>query len=192
MELDERSVWLGNRLRQVRQAHQLSLEALAGRTGVSKPMLSQIERGLSNPTVATLWKIADGLGLPFATFVAEPPVARLVLAEEQTVFYEDDQRFAAYSTYAPAGSPVELFRLRLLPGCKREAEAHAEGVIESIMVSRGVLRLTMQAQATTYELHEGDAIHFYADVSHTYENPQDVVCEAQMAIFYPRSHKVQP
>lgn len=190
MELDERSVWLGNRLRQVRQAHQLSLEALAGRTGVSKPMLSQIERGLSNPTVATLWKIADGLGLPFATFVAEPPVARLVLAAEQTVFYEDEQRFAAYSTYAPMGSSVELFRLRLLPGCKREAEAHANGVIESITVSRGTLRLAIQA--ATYELSEGDAIHFYADVNHTYENPQDVVCEAQMAIFYPRSYKIQP
>ena len=185
MHRDARTIWLGQRLRQIREERLLSLEALAALTGVSKPMLSQVERGVSTPTVATLWKIADGLGVPFASFIADPPAAKLVRSQEQSVFYEDDQRFAAFSTYAGSSDRLELFRLELQPGCRRMAEPHARKVVEHITVSSGALVLEVREQR--YEIREGDAIHFFADALHTYTNPYEVPCIANLAILYPPS-----
>ncbi|MGE7761476.1 helix-turn-helix domain-containing protein [Peribacillus sp. NPDC097895] len=67
------SIQIGQRLRFYRQRRKLSLDDLAELTGVSKPMLGQIERGSSNPTVAILWKIAAGLQIPFGSFLVRNP-----------------------------------------------------------------------------------------------------------------------
>jgi XRE family transcriptional regulator, regulator of sulfur utilization len=183
MEKETLSVQIGQRLKRIRQSRGLSLDALAEVTDVSKPMLGQIERGVSNPTVATLWKIASGLNVPFTAFVAEEPSIRVQRAKEQSVFFEDDARFEVYNTFATAGSPVEVFRLRLLPGCRRCAEAHAQGVVESLTVASG--RMRMQVQDTMYDLSEGDALQFTADTPHVYENPFGVACDAHLVILNP-------
>lgn len=185
MEKDQISAQIGQRLREIRHSRGLSLDALADLTGVSKPMLGQVERGASNPTVATLWKIAAGLNVPFTAFIAEAPHAEVVRADEQSAFFEDDGRYQVFSTYATPGSPVELFRVRLLPGCRRLADAHAAGVIEALTVSSGTLQLVVQG--TSHELAAGDALRFAADVPHTYINPSAVACEAHLAILYPAS-----
>jgi XRE family transcriptional regulator, regulator of sulfur utilization len=182
MERDELNVRIGERLRHIRQSRNLSLDGLAAATGVSKPMLGQIERGTSNPTVATLWKIALGLNVPFTTFVSEESAAKLVPADKQSVFYEDENRYQVFSTYtAPAGQ-VELFRMHLLPGAKREAEAHAPGVVECLTVSSG--RLVVTVGGVSYQMSTGDALQFHADTAHIYENPFSSPCDAHLAILY--------
>ncbi|CAM3852316.1 helix-turn-helix domain-containing protein [Alicyclobacillus pomorum] len=182
MDRDEISLRIGERLKQLRQRRSLSLDALAQLTGVSKPMLAQIERGASNPTVATLWKVAAGLNVPFTAFVADHQTARLVRAHEQTAFYEDNGRFQVFSTYASPDGQVELFRLTLLPGASRDAEAHPTGVTESLTVTRGCL--LVRVSGVDYCLNKGDALHFQADVTHSYRNAGTETCEANMAIFY--------
>ncbi|QQE81418.1 helix-turn-helix domain-containing protein [Alicyclobacillus sp. SO9] len=182
MERDELTIRLGQRLRRLRQQRNMSLDALSELTGVSKPMLGQIERGVSNPTVATLWKIASGLNIPFTTFVADDTVVQVIRAHEQTVFYEDNQRFQVHSTYAGKGVPIELFRVELLPGCNRRAEAHASGVIESVTVIEGVLSVIVDGEE--YSLDPGDTLNFSADILHSYENRTDVTCWATVAIIY--------
>jgi transcriptional regulator with XRE-family HTH domain len=182
MEKDQLSARIGMRLRVYRQQRKLSLEALAQQTGVSKPMLGQIERGTSNPTVATLWKIAAGLNVPFAAFVAEESQVKLTTHDEQDVFYEDENRFIAYSTYAVSGSPVEMYRIRLLQGCCRRAEPHPPGVVESMTVAVGQVRIVVGRQS--YVLSEGDALNFAGDISHTYENPFEKPAELHMIVVY--------
>lgn len=182
MDANELTERLGKKLRQIRQQRNLSLDELAAMSGVSKPMLGQIERGVSNPSVALLWKVASGLGVPFTTFVADDPVVRLLHPDEQTAFYEDERRFQVYSTFAKPGVPVELFRVRLLPGCRRRAEAHAPGVLESITVSEGEMTVTVNDRA--YQVRSGDCFQFDADVSHSYENSTDTACWAHLAIIY--------
>ncbi len=59
---------IGEKLKSIRMARALSLDDAAALTGVSKPMLGQIERGQSVPTVTTLWKIATGLKTPLSAF----------------------------------------------------------------------------------------------------------------------------
>jgi XRE family transcriptional regulator, regulator of sulfur utilization len=182
MEKEMLSARIGQRLRHFRQQRQLSLDSLADLTGVSKPMLGQIERGVSNPTVATLWKIASGLKIPFTALIAENPTVELLRANEQTRVVEDDERFEVYSTYSAPGIPLEMYRVRLHPGCRRDAEPHGFGVLESITVFRG--NLTMEIGGDTYLLQSGDALSFSADMPHVYQNTGDTVCEISMAVIY--------
>ncbi len=182
MEKDVLSERIGKRLRVYRQQRQLSLEALADVTGVSKPMLSQIERGASNPTVATLWKIASGLRVPFTNFIADNPSLQLLRAENQHVLYEDNQRFEVFSTFAQEDIPLEMFRVRLHPNCRRAADSHGSGVVESITVYEGCLHLTIGD--ASFCLNKGDAISFSADIHHIYENRGAGVCEVAMCILY--------
>src|SRR5579875_3189590 len=182
MEKDILSMRIGQRLRHYRQQRQLSLDALAQLTGVSKPMLGQIERGVSNPTVATLWKIASGLQVPFTALVLDNPTLQLLRANEQTLVVEDDERFEAYITYTGQGVPLETYRVRLLPGCHRHAEPHGSGVIECITVTSGTL--TVEIDGETYTLNKGDAVSFAADIGHVYRNLENIVCEISMAILY--------
>jgi transcriptional regulator with XRE-family HTH domain len=182
MEKEMLSAQIGHRLRHYRQQRQLSLDALAEVTGVSKPMLGQIERGVSNPTVATLWKIASGLQIPFTALIVENPTLELLRADEQTRVVEDNERFEVYSTYSAQGIPFEMFRVRLHPGCRRDAESHGFGVLENITVFHGCL--TIEIGSDTYTLHPGDALSFAANITHVYRNLGESVCEISMVISY--------
>lgn len=183
MEKDALSVKIGNKLRKIRQLRGLTLEGLAELTSVSKPMLGQIERGVSNPTVATLWKIASGLNVPFTSFVDDAPTVHTIRANEQPAFYEDDRRYQVFSTFSLAGGLVEVFRLLLLPGCKRSADPHADGVVETLTVAAG--KCCIHVSDTMHQLQSGDAIQFAANVNHAYENPFTEACEAHLVIVYP-------
>ncbi|UOF89667.1 XRE family transcriptional regulator [Fodinisporobacter ferrooxydans] len=176
------SMRIGQRLRFYRQQRKLSLDDLAELTGVSKPMLGQIERGTSNPTVATLSKIAFGLQVPFTAFLVENPSVKIFRVEEQPLLQEDHGRFQTYNTFAAPGVPLETFRIRLLPGCNHDSEPHGLGVIESITVYSGTL--TIEIGAETCTLEQGDSLSFSADTHHVYKNQTDNVCEIALQLFY--------
>lgn len=81
---------IGKRLKTARQNRNLTLDELAEVTGVSKPMLGQIERGQSSPTVTTLWKIATGMKIPFSSFLQEQGAEYTVVdLQEQDVLLEE-------------------------------------------------------------------------------------------------------
>ncbi|QSO46785.1 helix-turn-helix domain-containing protein [Alicyclobacillus mengziensis] len=182
MEKREISVLIGERLRMFRVDRGLSLETLASVTGVSKPMLGQIERGVSNPTVATLWKIASGLGVPFTAFIAEGPQVTVARADEMTPLFDDGERYQVFNTYTSTNGNVEVYRLRLLPGCRRFSEPHSRGVIESLTVSVGTLKIVLSD--TVHTLFPGDALSFPGDMEHEYVNDHDEAAEAHLVIIY--------
>ena len=70
--MEQISLKIGERLKEIRNTRQLTLDDVAELTGVSKPMLGQIERGQSIPTVTTLWEIATGLKTPLSFFLEGP------------------------------------------------------------------------------------------------------------------------
>lgn len=183
--MEELSRKIGRRLRRLRTSRGYSLERLAELTGVSKPMLGQVERGESNPTVGTLWKIASGLGVPFSAFIDEPsPRVFVVRATETMMLTEDAGRFVVSTIFtARPERPLEIFSVLLKPGCRREAEAHGEGVEEFATVYRG--RLLLQIGDTEYFLAEGDSICFAAGREHVYINPDQQDCQLYMVITYP-------
>lgn len=181
MEKEILSIRIGQRLRYFRQQRQLTLDALAEMTGVSKAMLGQIERGTSSPTVTTLWKITSGLQIPFTALVMENPSIELLQVAKQNVLFEDGERFEVYSTYARQGDPLEMFRVRLIPGCCHFSDPHGPGVTETITVFAGTL--TMEVGGKSHTLQVGDAISF-VDMDHIYQNISSEMCEVSMAMLY--------
>lgn len=114
--------FLSTTLKQLRQQRGWSLSRLAEATGVSKAMLGQIERNESSPTVATLWKIATGLNVPFSTFISPPQSA--------TPSVYDPQRQAMVITSLFPYDPqlcFEHFSIQMAPGAISESTPHEKG-----------------------------------------------------------------
>ena len=173
-------------LRQRRKARGLSLDDLARSSGVSRAALSQIETCKSNPTVGVLWRIAVGLGVPFAELIGAPRSGVAVLRRgDSQVLRSSDGRFES-RPLAPAGaSPiVELYELRLSARSTHASEAHAAGTHEVLVVLTGQLR--MHVDAETFELGAGDSIAFAADRPHAYENTSNSEARYHNVIIYER------
>jgi transcriptional regulator with XRE-family HTH domain len=173
-------------LRQRRKARGLSLDDLARSSGVSRAALSQIETCKSNPTVGVLWKIAVGLGVPFAELIGAPRSGAAVLRKgDAQVLRSADGRFES-RPLAPAGaSPiVELYELRLSARSTHVSEAHAPGTHEVIVVLTGQLKIHVDGEV--FELGTGDSIAFAADRTHSYENPTNSEARYHNVIVYER------
>jgi transcriptional regulator with XRE-family HTH domain len=168
--MDEINVQVAGRLRRLRAAAGLSLQDLARRSGVSRAMLSQIETLKTNPTIAVLWRIADGLGVPFAELLDTPvaPTVRLERAADARYLFSRDRKLRSRPMLANVpGHPVELYELRLEPGGVEEAAAHPSGSFEQLLVTAGRLRLAFGSESC--DLGPGDALLFPADRPHRYE-----------------------
>ncbi len=192
MQEDQLTQHIGNTLRRLRKERSWTLDQLAQATGVSKPMLGQIERGESNPTVVTLWKIAKGLELPFSAFLQsiERPEVTVVRQENQPVVLDDDRNYVVRNILAIRNpQPAELYLAQLFPGCSHSAEAHGVNVTEGLWVVKGQLTLALDDQL--YVLGEGDSVHFRADVPHVYTNRGDTPCEFLILMVYLRSDEPQ-
>lgn len=176
---------IGERLKEIRTSRSLTLEDAAKATGVSKPMLGQIERGQSVPTITVLWKIATGLKVPLSSFLEQPQAEYTVAGMEQTnIITEDDGRMIAYPLfpYDPIRN-VEIFHIDFLAGCSHASERHDTGVEEYLLVQNGALQLILNGQEIT--VREKQAIRFKADIPHSYCNPFDEPCAVYNIIFYP-------
>ncbi|MEH6686594.1 MAG: XRE family transcriptional regulator [Halopseudomonas sabulinigri] len=160
---------LGQTLKQLRNDRSWSLDRAAQACGVSKAMLGQIERGESSPTLATLWKIADGFKVSLSAFIAAPPDALDVRHAEQLRQRptSDDMLVAPLFPFDPQYG-FELFELTLPAGYQRLSEPHQVGVTEHVTVIRGVMELLVNGQWQT--LSEGAAVRFAADRPHGYRN----------------------
>lgn len=162
---------VADNLRVKRKSRGMSLDDLAASSGVSRAALSQIETYKSTPTIGLLWKIAVGLGVPFAELVGESRGAVSVLRrQEATVLRSLDGKLES-RPLAPVGTTplIELYELRLAPRSQHAAEAHARGTSEVLVVLTGACRLSVDGES--HDLAAGDSICFPADRAHIYENP---------------------
>lgn len=177
---------IGGRLKEIRTRRSLTLDDAAKITGVSKPMLGQIERGQSIPTITTLWKIATGLKVPLSSFLeGQQPEYTVVDMAQEAAVSGDGGRMRAYPLFAydPVRN-VEIFRIEFDAGCRHTSEKHNDGVEEYILVQTGALQLVLSGQEIT--LAENQAIRFKADIPHSYHNPFDTPCTVYNIIFYPQ------
>jgi transcriptional regulator with XRE-family HTH domain len=177
---------LGDRLRAERQARNLSLDDLSRASGVSRAALSQIETRKSSPSLSVMWKIAIGLGIPFAELLGEEEQHGTVLRRaDSQVLRSPDGRFETRPV-VPAGiTPwVEVYELRLSARATQRSEAHAPGTREVIVVLSGAMRI--EVGASIYELEAGDSVSFRADQPHAYINPGASELRAHNVIVYSR------
>lgn len=158
-------------LRRHRKQRDLSLDQLALKTGVSRAALSQIEGARTNPTLSVLWKIAAGLGIALQELLEMPneEAARVLRASDVVVLRSADGRMES-RLLSPSGAAngVETYELRIAPKGILRSEPHRKGTTETLIVLKGVLRLSVGT--AEYELGVGDTGVFQADVPHSYEN----------------------
>jgi transcriptional regulator with XRE-family HTH domain len=182
----ELSSVLGRNLRRLRTQRGHSLERLAKLSGVSRAMLGQIETGRSTPTISLLWKVATALDVPFATLLAAEATGGTVVLrrDEAKLLSSSDGRFTSRALF-PFDSErrVEFYELRLAPNHREDAEAHAPGTKENLIVVRGTVEIS-SAHERPVTLTEGDAILFEADVSHSYRNLTSVEAVLYLVMTY--------
>ena len=170
----EERIEVGHRVRALREAMDLSLRDLADRSGVSAPMLSQVERGETSPTVAVAAKIAAGLELTLSQLL------RLDEGDGIVVVRAGDRRAGGRGHGPPyeGGTPplpgqrAEISLHTLAPkaatGGPGDPPMHEPGSRETAVVLAGRMRLVCDGVA--HELGEGDAVTFDADLLHHFEN----------------------
>ncbi len=147
----------------------LSLSALADRAGLAKSTLSQLEAAQGNPSIETLWSIANALDVPFGfLFDTAPPEMTLVRSGDGTpIIAEGTDIRAVLLSNGPPGSRRDLYRLDLVAGASRNAAAHPQGTIEHVIVASGRVRVGPLEELQ--ELETGDYFRFPGDVAHLYE-----------------------
>ncbi|WP_107496995.1 XRE family transcriptional regulator [Thalassobius sp. I31.1] len=156
------------RLKEARRKQGLSLDAVARLSGVSRSMVSQIERGESSPTIATLWNLVSALQIDFAGLLedGEEDGRIEVLRADQTPTIEnrgEGCNIRILSAPEDAGRQ-ELYDLEFLDGGKLDSAAHARGTREHLTVIEGRLRIT--AGAMSDEISAGDTARYPADDGH--------------------------
>lgn len=163
---------LSDRIRAVRKRKGWTLEQLAAASGVSRSMLSQIERYQANPTLTAVYRIAQGLGLALSALLEEAHQAtaiEIIRADDRTYHYRLDRR-CRWRTLSPLHleKDIEFHELLLSPGGVLRSPAHFSGTHEFLTVRHGTVRVTTGDQ--TCELHPGDSAYYPADTSHMLEN----------------------
>ena len=161
---------IGNKLKDIRNKRNLSLDEVAKLTGVSKAMLGQIERGKSNPTVSTLWKIATGLKISFSLFIDEDQEDLKVIDQKDiSPIIEDNNRMRLYPIFPfDANKGFEIFTIELEPDCNHISTPHNEGVEEYIIVTEGQIEININSKK--FILEKGNSMRFMANCPHSYKN----------------------
>jgi len=183
--MEQLSLKIGERLKEIRNTRHLTLDEAAELTGVSKPMLGQIERGQSSPTINVLWKISTGLKIPLSFFCRQPETEYTVAGlSEKEMIKEEDGGMRAYPLFPfnPARN-LEVFYIEFDVGVMHDSLPHVAGVEEYILLVQGTLKMVIGGKEVF--LQKRQSIRFGADVPHAYHNVSDEVCTVYNVIFYP-------
>ncbi|GAA2735191.1 helix-turn-helix domain-containing protein [Pedococcus aerophilus] len=177
---------IGVRVRQERQGRGWTLDQLAASAGVSRRAVVNVEQGVANPSVGTLLRVSDALGIGLPALVAPPaprPVTVTRAGKGAALWTGENggQGLLVAGTQTP--DVVELWDWTLAAGDRHVSEAHASGTKELLQVRTGTVTLTVGEK--TYDLDPGDAVSFPGDVEHGYANHGDSVASFSLAVFEP-------
>ena len=173
---DEISLRTGRAVKQQREAAGFSLRVLAVRSGISASMISDIERGAKSPTVTTLVRLAQALGVGAAALVdggiGVAPRIRVLRRGEGS----SGEHPARWNSLGPSGlgSRIDFMRYQVPPSTVLgPSAAHAPGTVEHVHVAAGTVRVTVGDEMV--ELSAGDGCSCRTDVPHGVENPDPSV-----------------
>ena len=164
---------VGPRVKALREAEGLSLRDLAERSGVSAPMLSQVERGETSPTLQVAARIASGLQLRLSQLLRldEQDTVTIVRPGERRAGGTNGHRYEVLTPPLP-GQRAEVSRHTLAPGAATggpgDPPMHEPGARETTVVEAGELRLLIDG--AEHALAAGDCVTFDADLPHHFEN----------------------
>ena len=155
-------------LRRERQRSGLSLSEVARRAQVSKSTLSQLEAGVGNPSLETLWALCVALDTPFARLFDEPkPRVQLIRAGDgPTVAASEADYLAVILAACPPGARRDIYRIQAEPGSERVSDPHMPGVIEHVVLCAGRAQVGLVDEPL--DLAPGDYTAYPGDVPHVF------------------------
>ncbi len=168
---------LGERVRALRRERGLTLDVLAKRSGVSRAMISKLERGEKNPTLVVAAKLAEGLGVSLSQLVGVEKRREVVVRRERRMTMRDPETGFERQLLSPSfgGRGIEFIKNVVPEGSTSgEFPPHRRGVEEYLVVEKGRLRAVLGGEE--YLLEEGDALYFEADVAHRFDNAGEGEC----------------
>lgn len=164
----------GAEIREIRKQKRLTLQALADKTGLSSSLLSQIERGLVDPTVGTFWKICSALDVPINHFFRistdEDPVIR---RDQRKVIHLRDSHVKYHVLTPLQQGKIEFLLVEIEPGETIEPELVSHSGEECGFILRGELKVLLGDRE--YHLYEGDSLGFVSTRPHRFLNPSNSV-----------------
>src|SRR5512138_2468429 len=163
---------LGARVKHLRAARGWSLEALANASGVSRSMLSQIEREQANPTLAVTLRISRAFSIGLSELLEVPgatSAVTVIRANDHTYDYRSDKD-CRIRTLSPLNleKDVEFYEIWLQPGGALRSAPHFEGTREFLAVQKGQVKVESAEDSET--LNPGDSASYRADVPHAIVN----------------------
>lgn len=179
---DELAGIIGANLRRLRTQRNLTLEALARLSNVSKSMLGEIELGRTTPNISLLWRVANALDTSVPVFLQKWS------APEIQIFRGDAEPAEGLFCTRPLGPAVAHNRARfhqitLAPECEEPAETCPAGTMVNLVVSDGALDIRTGAES--HHLGAGDAAYFPATLPLVYHNPGAVTAVVYRVTIYP-------
>jgi transcriptional regulator with XRE-family HTH domain len=163
---------LGGKIRALRQRLKRTLDYTAGAAGISKPFLSQVERGLAKPSITSLNGIASALGVAVQYFVDTPGEQRPVCRGDQLKFFrfaESPNLFAQLTRGSPS-QQLEAILVRFPPEQRRPTDMPTSAAEELLYVISGEVSLTLEGE--TFVLQAGDSAHYQSTLPHGWINSQ--------------------
>jgi len=182
--MDHKENAIAPNLKRIRESRNLSLDQLSELTGVSKSMLRQVETGRSSPTIATIWKIANGLRMSFTALVSRqnPPVVVMDFKGVKPLTAESKRyRLFPLIPFDPEHA-FEVYYVEIEPGTTFGGEPHQGNVEEYVFVTQGKLEITVDD--TSYKVNKDQCVRFIANRPHTYYSAGKQMVSAIMMICY--------
>jgi transcriptional regulator with XRE-family HTH domain len=167
---------IGLKIKNLRLEHKLTLEQLAKSSGVSKSMLSQIERGKTNPTLATIWSLTQSLNIEIAqllenpsTDTKDPHKLEMVKAHKIPEIQSADGK-CVLRILSPTSlvSQIEWYDMTLQSGGMLDSESHGDGTGEHLTVTEGELTISLGSKKLT--LSAGDTARYDTNAPHIIKN----------------------
>ena len=183
--MDSMNMIVAKNIKRLREENKLSMDELVRLSGVSKSMLAQIERGDGNPTISTLWKISNGMKVPFDALTVRPksPYEIVKTAEIQPLL-EEGGIVRNYSLFPDnENRRFAVYYLELEEGSYWESEPHLRGTTEFITIFTGKIEILADGQSFIVE--KGESIRFRADTIHSYKNIGNETAILHMILFNP-------
>src|SRR6516164_9959386 len=177
---------IGARVRQERQSRRWTLDQLAEAAGVSRRMVVNVEQGAANPSVGTLLRISDALGVGLPALVERPqakPVKVIRHGDGAVLWSSESGGRGVLVAGTEPPDVIELWDWTLEPGDRHVTEAHTPGTQELAQVQQGTVTVEVAGRPAT--LDGGDAVAFPGDVPHSYANPGTQQARFCLAVFEP-------
>lgn len=171
---------LCDRVSELRKKNKLTLDQLATTSGVSRSMLSQIERGKANPTLAVTFRIAQAFGITIGELVDQPWSSSSIEVvhgnDSNNIFRSDEEAHIRTLSPLHMEKDIEFYEIRLAPNASLKSPPHFEGTKELLTITTGTARVS--SGDTCRDLSKGDSAHYRGDLDHCIENAgsEELVC----------------